>query len=273
VTGEDVGTDPTCTESAECADLNPCTLDYCHESFHFCVNEPLDGVSCDDGDLCNGVATCNAAGECVNDSSPLCDDGNDCTFDTCVSSGADCTWDPAPVNGTPCDNGLYCDGTSNVCDTGYCVNSVPGYLACDDFNLCTLDICTEGPGAAVCEHEDVSSFRAFTCGGTLSGTTNGPGDSASYGSCSGSLVNGPEEVLMFVSDAAVDVTFTLVADPVPTAENNEMYVLTDGCDPSTCTGSGTPSVTVTGVAAGTPVYVTVESVEGGAYFAVQATCS
>ncbi|MBW2263900.1 MAG: hypothetical protein JRG91_18220 [Deltaproteobacteria bacterium] len=60
---------------------------------------------------------------------------------------------------------------------------------------------------------------------------------------------------------------------MPTAPNNELYVLTDGCDPSTCTRTGATSVTVTGVLSMVRVHVAVESVSGGAFYAVQATCS
>jgi hypothetical protein len=78
---------------------------------------------------------------------------------------------------------------------------------------------------------------------------------------------------VFAHPSDTSVTFTLVADPVPTADNNELYVLTDGCDPSTCTMVGATSVTVTGVTSGTRVYIAVESISGGAYFAVEASCS
>jgi len=281
VAGDDTGgevpsdgeEDAPCTSDEECADTNPCTDDYCHLSFHVCVNFAVDGRDCDDGDLCNGVGTCDSTGACIVESSPLCDDLDDCTFDTCVSGGSDCTHDSGSMEGSSCDDALYCDGPDS-CQGGICLPDDMGYAACDDGDTCTFDTCTEGTGGPVCGHELIGSFRAITCDTTVTGITSGTSGVSSYGSCTGTLgTSGPETVLVFGHDALTDVTFTLVVDPIPTADNNEMYLLTDGCDPSTCTDVGTPSVTYTGLPAGTLLYIGVESVPGGAYFAVRATCS
>jgi hypothetical protein len=263
-----------CTTDEECEDSNVCTDDYCHESFHICVNLPLDGADCDDGDLCNGVGVCDDTGTCVTESSPLCDDLNDCTFDTCVGGGTDCTHDAEAMEGSSCDDGLYCDGPDS-CSSGVCMADDPGYAACSDGDTCTLDSCTEGSSGPVCAHESVITFRPLTCGATVTGTTTGAGEASSYGSsCTGGTLGaGPEEILVFGHSADTDVTFTLVTVGLPTADNNDLYVLTDGCDPSSCTAMGLASVTYTGLAAGTLLYVSVESVVGGAYFAVMATCS
>jgi hypothetical protein len=258
-----------CTTDEECADDNPCTDDSCHESFHVCENVPVDGRDCDDGDPCNGVGVCDDTGACVIGSSPLCDDHNDCTFDTCVSGGSDCTHDPAPLDGTSCDNGLHCDGTDE-CDDGSCLPTSPDANPCDDGDLCTLDVCSEGTSGPACSHP-VVTFRGITCGGRLTGITSGASGASSYGSsCSGSLGSGPEEVVIFAHTSDTSVTISLVDS---TASNNELYVLTDGCDPSTCTQVGGSSVTITSLTGGTRIYISVESVSGGARFALQATCS
>jgi hypothetical protein len=256
-----------CETDEDCADDNVCTDDSCNTSFHVCMNVAVDGRDCDDGDLCNGVGTCDETGTCVVESSPLCDDGNPCTFDTCVSGGSDCTHETGPVDGTSCDNGLYCDGPDE-CEDGACLGADPAHAPCADGDLCTDDRCTEGSGGPSCSHSSVT-FRGVGCGETITGVTSGAGEASTYGSCSGSLGTGPEEVIVFAHTSDTDVTFTLVTG---SAANNELYVLTDGCDPGTCTQAGATSVSVTGVLSMARVHVAVESVDGGAYYAVQATC-
>jgi hypothetical protein len=268
VTGEE---DQTCTLDEECLDDNPCTDDYCHPSFHVCVNEPIDGRDCSPEDICEGVGTCDEEGVCVMDSSPLCDDHNECTFDTCLTGATDCEYEPLE-DGTVCDNHLYCDGDDH-CSDGICMAAVPSYRACADGDPCTLDTCAEGDTGPVCSHEAVEPFKAVACGETVSGITSGSGELDSYGSCSGSLGAGPEDFVVFTAGEATDVTFSLVMHSgVDTAEDNELYLLADGCDPSTCSQGGATSVTAAGVAADSSVYVVVESVEGGALFAVRASC-
>ena len=260
-----------CETDEDCADDNPCTDDSCNLSFHVCMNVAVDGRDCDDGDLCNGVGTCDETGACVIDSSPLCDDGNPCTFDTCVSGGSDCTHDASAADGSTCDNGLHCDGPDE-CSDGACEAVDPGYAPCDDGDLCTDDRCAEGSGGPSCTHPRIT-FRGVGCGGTITSVTSGASGASTYGSCAGTMGSGPEEVIVFAHTSDTDVTFTLVPHSgVPTAPNNELYVLTDGCDPGSCTRTGATSVTVTGVLAMARVYVAVESVDGGAFFAVEATC-
>jgi hypothetical protein len=271
VDGEEEEVETPCETDEDCADDNVCTDDSCNTAFHLCENVAVDGRDCDDGDLCNGVGTCDETGACVIDSSPLCDDGNPCTFDTCVSGGSDCTHDTSAADGNTCDNGLHCDGPDECAD-GACVAADSSYAPCDDGDLCTDDRCAEGSSGPSCTHPSIT-FRGLGCGETITGVTSGASGASSYGSCTGSLGTGPEEVIVFAHTSDTDVTFTLVTDGgVPTAPNNELYVLVDGCDPSTCTRSGATSVTVTGVLAMARVHVAIESVDGGALYAVEATC-
>src|SRR6185295_5479577 len=52
-----------------------------------CVYEPVaEGTGCGDDDACNGVEVC-AAGSCVREPAPVCDDGDPCTTDTCEAPG------------------------------------------------------------------------------------------------------------------------------------------------------------------------------------------
>ena len=65
-----------------CDDENPCTHDYCDPA-EGCVHPPVAGIPCGDTDPCNGVETCNDAGNCVASDPPMLDDQDACTDDTC----------------------------------------------------------------------------------------------------------------------------------------------------------------------------------------------
>src|SRR5262249_27569113 len=128
--------------------------------------------TCDDGDACNGVETCNPVDGSCGPGTPLtCDDGDPCTDDAC-SSLFGCVFTPntAPCDdndactandtctagvclGTPsvfCDDGNPCNG-AETCDptSGQCgVGVAP---PCDDGNPCTDDLCSPSLG---CYHAD-----------------------------------------------------------------------------------------------------------------------
>jgi len=67
--------------SDPCFDGVACTVDVCDENIDSCLNFADDSF-CDDGIFCNGAEYCNAAAGCLNAGDP-CDDGNDCSVDTC----------------------------------------------------------------------------------------------------------------------------------------------------------------------------------------------
>lgn len=129
-------------------------------------------TDCSDGQFCNGVETCNLATHvCESGIAPNCDDGIECTIDSCnevqdkcdhVLSDAVCddgnlctddTCDPAVGcrhvnNNAPCDDGNACT-ISDVCQNGVCS---PGQEAsCDDGVPCTSDNCEPATG---CTHTD-----------------------------------------------------------------------------------------------------------------------
>jgi hypothetical protein len=129
----------TCDQGGNCAGVNPVTcaaLDQCHipgtcnPATGLCSNpNGPDDFPCTEGDPCS---TCQA-GVCT----PLnCDDGIDCTIDTCVP-------------------GLGCVHTPEV---GICTSTGPCFIPkcdpvqgciqvpkdCDDHNPCTIDSCFGG---------------------------------------------------------------------------------------------------------------------------------
>ena len=168
-----------------CDDANPCTDDVCEKGVGgkgqpvaACVHL-ANKAWCDDGDACALEDRCNA-GKCVGSKPRSCDDGNDCTDDSCnpkfgcahkVFSGVPCPdKDPCTANeqcikGTCtsapklCDDGDSC--TKDSCAAGKGCVAIPDIAKCDDNNICTQDVCSPKTGCkstplhgAACEDGD-----------------------------------------------------------------------------------------------------------------------
>jgi hypothetical protein len=156
---------PTCGDAVlcngvVCDDGVECTADSCDIASGECVSTTVNGA-CADGDKCNGKEVCDAELGCLPGIAPECDDGLDCTTDSCDPFEI-CINDPdhtvcsdgEPCNGDevcdlkigcseailpPCDDGLDC--TIDVCDPEIgCINTVDLEL-CDDGVACTIDSC------------------------------------------------------------------------------------------------------------------------------------
>jgi hypothetical protein len=126
-----------------CSDGNQCTTDDC---------DPVTGCrsvakigSCDDGKVCTQGESC-VGGVCAGGTPVLCDDGNQCTIDSCdavvgcvsvvLGSGSACK--PAD----PCQQ-------AGVCDKANCVGGQA--KDCSDGNPCTTDTCE--PATGDCSHK------------------------------------------------------------------------------------------------------------------------
>ena len=150
-----------------CADANPCTLDQCVEPTG-CTHPPATGSACTDNNACTVGDVCNASGTCSAGSPRVCNDGLDCTTDTCntatgcvftprtgtcTDDGNPCTSDtcsgttcthPARANGSSCSDGLFCT-VGEACQSGVCTG---GTANCLDTNPCTNDSCSEATGCS-----------------------------------------------------------------------------------------------------------------------------
>lgn len=135
-------------------------------------------AECGDGDACNGDEVCDpgTAGAdpstgCVAGSPPRCDDGVDCTFDSC-DPATGCVFEASDL---ACDDGVTCtvdrcdavDGCDNapedtLCDDGFCFTgsrcepSFGGCVGgserdCRDGDGCTADFCD--PDAMMCVND------------------------------------------------------------------------------------------------------------------------
>jgi len=149
------GENVECTDDKDCDDGNLCTDDWCSDDFE-CVNKCLQGDKCNDGnpftfmdkcilDMLTGKCWCEGETECVTDKD--CDDGNDCTKDSCDKNGQchhDCMVDEKCNDGKP-------DTIKDVCTFSaagdcMCVGEDVDCTNdddCDDGNQCTDDWCSD----------------------------------------------------------------------------------------------------------------------------------
>ena len=179
-----------CQTASECDDGNPCTEDICEAEF--CVHAPIpgcgapicgnniieNGEACDDGNMINGDGCSNACqteggGGCQT--AMDCNDGNPCTMDAC--NNGNCQYSISP-NGTPCDDGNYCNG-AEVCIAGACTAGTP--INCDDGDPCTIDSCDSMMGG--CTHTLITNCGQACTDGSTQSCYTGPIGTANVGVC------------------------------------------------------------------------------------------
>jgi hypothetical protein len=161
----------------DCDDGIDCTADFC-DADTGCMNDPDDGL-CDDNDPCTGVNVCDPEVGCVDGDVPDCNDGVECTQDSCETGvgcknelsdaacadlSADCVKgvcdaqlnciEVAQEDGTSCDDSDPCT-LDDACASGACVAGPVD--SCDDSLDCTTDSCESGVG---CAHETVEDGNA-----------------------------------------------------------------------------------------------------------------
>lgn len=104
------------TPGPACDDQNVCTTDSCIEANSQCINQADDAFDPDDGVFCNGVDVCQG-GVLIVGSPPDCDDGAQCTADSCNVAQDACQ----NVNiGGACDDQMACT-INDQCISGVCV--------------------------------------------------------------------------------------------------------------------------------------------------------
>ncbi len=120
-----------CETDSDCDDENDCTADVCipDPGDPRCEHTPLPGQACSDDDLCTNPDTC-AADVCVGQP-VVCNDGNDCTADTCNPSSGACEFFPLG-EGANCDDNDLCTPVDE-CHGGVCVGGPKG--GCVDLEL------------------------------------------------------------------------------------------------------------------------------------------
>lgn len=166
-----------------------------------------------------------------------CNDGNPCTDDSCVSNA--CVYQ-AVSDGTPCDDGLYCNGT-DTCQSGVCTLGAPPCP--DDGNPCTddcvettdtcyvcnavntTDPCCQDP---VCASEEVClvSINEFYVDGTNGDNANdGLTPGTAWKTITHALTTIPTLIPLNENNRALVHVLPSVYDPVMTSGDAETFPL------------------------------------------------
>jgi len=127
-----------------CDDGVGCTVDACDEDTAECFFIPQNSA-CDDGLYCNGGELCDATLDCQAGTAIACNDGVDCTDDTCDEDADACAYAP---NDGACDNMMFCDGAETCDPIAGC--QTDDAFTCSDLIACTMDTCDEANDE--CDH-------------------------------------------------------------------------------------------------------------------------
>ena len=166
-------------------------------------------------EVCNGIDdNCNGL-----DDEGTCDDGNDCTIDTCAGTDG-CVYEP--LSEGECLDGDACT-IADHCEEGVCVGTP---VECDDDNPCTEDTC-DGLGGcafsnvvALCDDGDPCTLGDLCQEGICSGSANltcDDGNSCTDDSC------GADGCIFEPNEQACDDGNACTTD--------------DACNVSTCLGT------------------------------------
>src|SRR2546428_9950298 len=104
-----------------------------------------NGADCDDGNMCNGISTCQS-GVCTQTTPPVtCPASDAChSAGTCNTSTGMCS-NPAKTDGADCDDGNMCNGIS-TCQSGVCTQTTPP-VTCTASDAChTAGTCNTSTG-------------------------------------------------------------------------------------------------------------------------------
>ncbi|NOX71689.1 MAG: S8 family peptidase [Candidatus Micrarchaeota archaeon] len=145
----------------DCSSLDDqCNTGVCDESLDACTAQPkADGTPCDDGLFCTVGDSCQD-GACMGGAQMNCNDGNDCTTDSCDEENDICEHTNVP-DGTLCDDGLFCT-IDDICSGGICAGSDRD---CSDGVSCTVDECDEENDVCVNNPDDSLCDDGVFCNG------------------------------------------------------------------------------------------------------------
>jgi hypothetical protein len=156
-----------------CTALDQCHTTACNPADGQCVQTPLTGTACNDGDACTQTDTCQA-GTCVGGNPVVCTALDQChTAGVCNSTTGQCSNPNAP-DATACENPDPCIA-GGACQGGTCVggtpvpNNQPG--SCPGVQVCCAGSCCAGfcSGGTCCfNNGSPCSANGQCCGGNCS---------------------------------------------------------------------------------------------------------
>ena len=136
--------------NVNCSDTNNiCTENVCVDGQCIVENKSI-GESCADDDKCNGDEACDGNGQCQSGIAISCDDGNQCTDDTCDSSTGLCSYVNSAFE-TLCDDGNLCT-VGDYCEDGECKSNE---RECKFGEECNSE---NGECEAVCDVFDIDKY-------------------------------------------------------------------------------------------------------------------
>jgi hypothetical protein len=220
---------------ADCDDSEDCTDDSCDPVLG-CVNTPLTGVPCDDGDACTTDDMCQD-GRCIPQEVLLCS-STSCMDGSCEPATGNCVY--TPLTGVPCGDPTSTDCTDpDICDVGQCVsNDAPEGNPCtDDGNECTDDICD---GSGTCT--DQAQPAGTPCGDPTATDCNDPDICDGSGTCTDQVQPAGTPCTDDGNECSEDIcdgSGLCIHQPEPPGTSCGDQNATDCNDPDICDGSGT----------------------------------
>ena len=202
----------------DCDDGKVCTTDTCSPGAG-CIHQ-LNQAPCDDGDLCTTGDHCHL-GECIAGGALACEDGNDCTSDSCQPA-VGCVHLP---NSDPCDDGSLCT-TGDKCMGGWCGST--GLLNCDDQDVCTNDTCDPESG---CQH----AFNAAPCS---DGDACTSGEMCSQGVCTGGAPVNCNDGNECTDDSCDPDQGCVYQHNQVVCNDGDVCTTEDACQDGVCSGTG-----------------------------------
>ena len=254
--GYDDTTSGGCQSDAECDDGNPCTQDACslNEKVSECVHMAVAaGTSCDDGDACNGISTCQYQDEkqqtsaCIPGSPSVTDDGHACTTDSCDPATGNITHTSLDNDGDGYDACHDCNdnnpqinpGANDVCDgqDNDCDGRVDISANGTDANVACSSVC--GPGKQTCVNGVLQACDSVATDSDGDGTAdcldNCPNDplKTSPGACGCGIADVDSD-----HDGIMDCQDSCIAEKTETCDGKD-----NNCDGTVDEGNvcGTPS--------------------------------
>jgi hypothetical protein len=167
---------------------------------------------------CIAFATCTADTDC--------DDGNDCTIDTCDTMNGFCLH--MPDTGASCETGDLC--TVDTCnDLGFC--EAGGPENCNDNNACTDDSCDPNTGC-------VNTNNTDPCDDGNACTTN---DACAGGACVGGAPPNCNDNNACTDDSCDPNTGCVNTNNTDPCDDGNACTTNDACASGACVGGAPPN--------------------------------
>jgi len=213
-------------EDAACDDGNACTADHCDQALG-CQHAALDGVPCGLATACAGAPQCSA-GACLPGEPVVCDDGVDCTLDSCEEAAGGCVFG---ADDSACDDSEFCNG-QEFCDPLLGCLTGMGVM-CDDGVGCTLDACDEDLDQCVSSVDDGACDDGLPCNGAERCDPEAGCQAGAPVDCSG--LDGA--CAQGVCDEATGACVAQALDDGAACDDGDACTAGDACEAGACQGA------------------------------------